>query len=132
MRTILVATDGSEPARRAFRTAVELAAATGAELVLLRIGEDEPGLSDEHAGEREKAEANGVTCRDEVLGGEPAPTILRRARELDADLVVVGSRGRGGVAEEVLGSVSGAVLRGADRPVLITRWQRQAQELTPA
>ncbi|HBH01951.1 MAG TPA: universal stress protein UspA, partial [Candidatus Rokubacteria bacterium] len=47
------------------------------------------------------------------------------ARELDADLVVVGARGRGGIERLLLGSVSERVLRDARCPVLIVKGLRE-------
>ncbi len=55
-----------------------------------------------------------------VDGAQGAPAaILQAARELDADVVVVGTRGLGGVKSYLLGSISHAVLQHADRPVLV-------------
>jgi nucleotide-binding universal stress UspA family protein len=57
--------------------------------------------------------------RHRVLEGDPAALILRRAA--DADLVVLGSHGRGGVGRLLLGSVSEAVARECPVPALIVR-----------
>lgn len=51
--------------------------------------------------------------------GAMAETILDQADEVNADAIVLGSRGRGGIGSFLLGSVSNAVLQSADRPVLI-------------
>jgi nucleotide-binding universal stress UspA family protein len=132
MKAILVATDGSAPARRAFATALELAEPAGASLVLLHVAADPDVAADGRLAElRTEAERRGVACRVEIVEGDPVETILSRAEALDADLVVIGSRGRGSVAEEVLGSVSSGVLHGADRPVLIVRANRPAGGAAP-
>lgn len=66
------------------------------------------------AGAGLKAGAEAVVVETTV-----AEAILSAASELDADAVVLGSRGRSGVRSLVLGSVSHQVLHHADRPVLI-------------
>jgi nucleotide-binding universal stress UspA family protein len=56
-----------------------------------------------------------------LLRGEAVDEIVAFADVIDADLIVVGSRGHGTVASAVLGSVSRGVLREARRPVLVAR-----------
>lgn len=56
-----------------------------------------------------------------TLQGPAAHAIVEFAQELDADLIVVGSRGRGAMATLLLGSVSHGVVHAADRNVLIVR-----------
>jgi nucleotide-binding universal stress UspA family protein len=57
--------------------------------------------------------------RVEHRQGDIAGTILRVAADVDADLVVLGTRGLSGVKSLLLGSTSHAVLHHADRPVLV-------------
>ena len=57
----------------------------------------------------------------ETLHGSPASTIVDYAKNIDADLIVIGSRGRGALGSLVLGSVSHGVVHAADRNVLIVR-----------
>jgi nucleotide-binding universal stress UspA family protein len=64
-----------------------------------------------------------VNRRDEI-----AADILAVASEIDADLIVLGTRGRGGVKSLMLGSVSNAVLHHADRPVLVIPSPALAEE----
>jgi nucleotide-binding universal stress UspA family protein len=59
---------------------------------------------------------------------EIAADILAVASEVDADVVVLGTRGRGGVKSLMLGSVSNAVLHHADRPVLVIPSPALSQE----
>ena len=63
----------------------------------------------------------GVEVTPLVRHGHTAPVLLDVAREQDADLVVVGSRGRGGFTGLLLGSTSRRVAAKADRPVAIVR-----------
>ena len=138
MKRIVIAYDGSEGSREALEQGVELARTAGAvaTLVYVRhtplpiVGDPfyERALSKElHRGRDVLAEARvfaveaGVVTETELLEGDPAEQILDLARLRGADLVVVGSRGRGAVAEALLGSVSHAIVHGADRPVLVAR-----------
>ena len=61
----------------------------------------------------------GLNPTADVREGDPAEQILAAAREVDADLIVMGTRGRGGVARVLLGSVARAVLLGARCSVLV-------------
>jgi nucleotide-binding universal stress UspA family protein len=64
-----------------------------------------------------------VNRREEI-----ATDILAVAGEIDADVIVLGTRGRGAVKSLVLGSVSNAVLHHADRPVLVIPSPALAEE----
>jgi nucleotide-binding universal stress UspA family protein len=55
------------------------------------------------------------------LKGRPADEIVAYADSIDADLIVVGSRGHGTLTNALIGSVSRDVLRESRRPVLIVR-----------
>jgi nucleotide-binding universal stress UspA family protein len=63
----------------------------------------------------------GIEARCELLMGRPADRILAYADSVDADLIVIGSRGHGTLKNALLGSVSGGVLHHAKRPVLVVR-----------
>lgn len=56
-----------------------------------------------------------------VLDGDPAQTIIAAADRYEADVIVMATHGRGGVARWVMGSVADDVLRGATVPVLLVR-----------
>ncbi len=130
---VLIATDGSDSAQHALREAIRLLplATSHVEVVavagvlpvgVVPLGDvvgagDPPGLSDPLARDAELsgsaavavlAEA-GVKADYRVRIGDPATEILDLATELGADLVVVGSHGRGPMGRLVLGSVSDAV-----------------------
>jgi nucleotide-binding universal stress UspA family protein len=66
----------------------------------------------------------GISARGEIvdgLTGQAPKEILQIARSFDADVVVMGSRGRSDLAGLVLGSVTHKVLHLTDRPVLVVR-----------
>ncbi len=62
-----------------------------------------------------------VDAKAELLAGLPVDEIVACADSLDADLIVIGSRGRGAFATALLGSISRGVLHEARRPVLVVR-----------
>lgn len=64
-----------------------------------------------------------------LLRGEPADEIVGYADAMDADMIVVGSRGHGALASALLGSVSRAILREAQRPVLVVRGRQVPAEV---
>jgi nucleotide-binding universal stress UspA family protein len=136
MKQILVATDGTEQGRLAVEQALDLARPAGAQLTIvfvrhapsavLGVPYYQRALSTElrHAEvvaavAESQARVAGVDAEVEVLDGDPAGRIVELARAREADLIVVGSRDRGPIAETLLGSVSREILRHADRPVLI-------------
>ena len=71
-----------------------------------------------------------ATARTSPRAGAMAQTILNEADAVQADAIVLGSRGLTGVGSFFLGSVSHAVVQSADRPVLIVPSPEVAQERT--
>ncbi|MEI8002195.1 MAG: universal stress protein [Actinomycetes bacterium] len=132
VRTLLVAHDGSAPADRALAWAHELAAQTGARLVVVRSWSplDDLGGPGPHdpAALHERARADLAGDADRVVGDGaevclvddlPVPGVLRCAAEVGADLIVCGSRGQGRVRELVLGSVAHDLSVQANVPVVV-------------
>jgi nucleotide-binding universal stress UspA family protein len=121
--------DGSEHSLRAARHGAALAAALGRELVLMHVAEeDEPRVEASaelarelhEAAQRCKAGAGRrVDVVIDVQRGDPVEELVRAAREREAALLVVGSRGRNPIKEALLGSVSGGVVRAAEVPVVV-------------
>ncbi len=143
MKRIVIATDGSAGGHQAVETGVELACAAGAIATVVYVrhaplpivgdpyyqralsAEFQRGRAAIDEGVACAAEA-GVESESEILEGDPAEQILELARLRDADLIVVGSRDLGAVAGALLGSVSSAIVHGADRPVLVVKQRADA------
>lgn len=142
---ILLATDGSASALAAADLAQELASQLHAEVVVVSAYQPvprylgEPDASQrlaEHVAQGEaltqpvvaRMTEAGVLAIAEVLEGPPADAILRVATARGCDLIVVGSRGHGGVATLLLGSVSQKVLSHADVPVLVAKAPAREQD----
>ena len=151
MTHVLIATDGSEQSLKAARylrgllnpasldrisviavvrplAAVPFASDFGEEEHVAQQAEDPAwGYSFQRAA-REAVERVAAELRDAaprvdtiVRGGAPADQIIRAASELEADLIVIGGRGKGAVEAIVMGSVAYRVLHHAPCPVLVTR-----------
>jgi nucleotide-binding universal stress UspA family protein len=115
----LIATDGSDCARRAAKYGLELAARYDAAVDVVSVyrGDEAQGQAtlDDIA---DLAADVGVAVDTELLSGKPAKSIVNYADETGADLIVVGRRGRSGVRERLLGSITERVLRRSGPPVL--------------
>lgn len=133
MAVVLAPIDGSDIALRAVPWAAKLAGPRGT-VVLLRVV---PGPADD-ARDAATAEANaeldaaaatiadsGVTIERTVRGGEPDEEIVDAARHRSADLIAMGSHGRGAIGRAIFGSVADRVSRSATVPVLIVRAQSE-------
>lgn len=133
MKHIVVGIDGSESSIGALRLAVELAASSGARVEALSAWQPYYGTVEmpmpvenlERSARAALAEAlaavdpGNVDVTGAVLEGDPATVLIERSS--DADMLVVGTRGRGGFAGLLLGSVSQRCAQHATCPVLIAR-----------
>jgi nucleotide-binding universal stress UspA family protein len=140
LKRILVPTDFSDPSNEALETAIALARGPGATLDLVHVAVEaayplpppvdvatlpldmgklldrsNEGLATE---ERRVREA-GLTCDTATLIGRPDTEIVQRARETHADLIVMGTHGRSGLAHALFGSNVDRVVQHTPCPVLI-------------
>jgi nucleotide-binding universal stress UspA family protein len=137
IRRILLATDLSSASEGATDQALQLARDLRADLLVVSVIDSSPTLGagpavarmDQRRAARElaaqtivvKGRRTGVSVSFLVWEGEPGPAIIEAAVAEAADLVVVGTHGRGRFERLVLGSVSDHVVRHAPCPVLIVR-----------
>jgi nucleotide-binding universal stress UspA family protein len=152
---ILVPVDGSETSTRGLNEAIKIAKAQGSELRLVHIVNEfifdytyAPGIyagnlietlvkggrevldMAEKAVKREGVKAESVLI--ESIGGVAADLILTQAKQWHADLIVMGTHGRRGLARLAMGSDAEQVLRGATVPVMLVRGVVQQSKAAPA
>lgn len=131
---IVVGVDGSDPSRAALQWAVDEAKLRRGKVHVITAWHYPPvpstvedsGTNDSfHAAERLQSDAlaavaaEGTDITGMLVRGAPATALMDAAK--DADLLIVGSRGHGGFAGLLLGSVSSHVAHHASCPVLIVR-----------
>lgn len=145
---VLLATDGSADADLALSTAVDITKGTNSELHVVTVGPGSPdpayavhesglrygtyeealeairqeaqNVLDEQV--RKVEEAGGTVARAHLqMQGPKDQAIVRLSEELGAGLIVMGSRGLGGLRRALMGSVSDSVVRHAHCPVLVVR-----------
>jgi len=141
IRRILCATDFSGASKRAYEYAVELAAKLQAEVVVIHAYQipaytlpdgmvEVPVEVESNVRQRleqqldefvRSVDTKGAAVKAQLSDGVPYVEITHAARELKADLIVVGTHGRTGLAHLLLGSVAERVVRTSDVPVLTIR-----------
>ncbi|MFA9426093.1 universal stress protein [Natronorubrum sp. A-ect3] len=136
--TILIPTDGSEHAESAAETAIELATIHDATVHVvcvadtgplgeLRLPGDAASAEDAMRGQAqeyvdtivERAEAADLEVTGAVLEGPPEHELLEYADDVGVDLIVMATRGRGGVQRMAMGSVTDHIVRFGDIPVFV-------------
>jgi nucleotide-binding universal stress UspA family protein len=146
IKRIIVAVDGSPDSLRAAQVAISMSKEHGAELMVLCVIQyptyhlyaprgygaapveellDHAEKVARHWAEPilDEARARGVSVRLEILREKSSVVraITQKAKVEKADLIVIGTRGRGGFAKLLLGSVSSGVVAHATCPVLVVR-----------
>jgi len=152
--TIVWATDGSELADSALEYVRQLAELHGSRIVAVHANElftgraagatllaDEPDIRTKLESQVAELRSVGFDARLEVrTGTQPSATLIANAAdEVDADLVVVGTHGRGAIGAALLGSLTRALCHTSSRPVLVVpppakseRARDEAERLTTA
>ena len=138
-RRILVAVDGSEESYAAVDVAADLALTHGSELLILTVGavpwsygvspvsmerifdDLDLDLKETLALARDRLPASLEASTRVAWGPSVASVIVDEARDSHADLIVLGSRGRGPVRASLLGSVGRRVLEHSPVPVMVVR-----------
>ena len=143
---ILVATDGAALSRKAVRSAIDLAAATGAELVAVNvvprypinylegaiaIPPDQVARTEKQWADkgqaivdavRDQAQAQGIKAKSVLMYSDlVAESIMSAAKKNKCDLIVMASHGRKGIKRVLLGSETQQVLTHTATPVLVLR-----------
>lgn len=143
---ILLATDGSPDAELARTTAVDMTSSTNSELHVVTVAPgyasvevNIPQVVEQLRARAEKIleeqvekveQAGGKVAQKHLKIADPmgerhrAQQILLVAEEIGAGLIIMGSRGRGGVRRALMGSVSDSVVRHAHCPVLVVRHEK--------
>lgn len=135
LQNIVAATDFSEASMSALETARTLALESGAVLHLVHVIETHeavyPMLARQKEDETEARERlraflpaewrRSVTLKTEILLGRPEEAISRFARQIGADMIVVGTHGRTGLTRILLGSTAEGLLRRAPCQVLVVK-----------
>jgi nucleotide-binding universal stress UspA family protein len=147
-RRVLVATDTSGASASAERAGVELASRVGASLIFVSVIDPSrlrlPGglfhtRVDQVRSQRETALARivasarqvGVATQYLIWEGDPGAMVIEAADTEDADIIVVGSHGRGPIGRLLLGSVSSYVVDHGRRRVVVIRPGEQLSDVWP-
>lgn len=145
LRHVLVPTDFSDGSNEAFETALAMAADSGARITLFHVHHVPASVFPdvilpmapelmhnlEHTVDLvleqlcERARKAGVECDHRTAFGATHTEICAAAQKLGADLIVIGTHGRGGLSHALLGSVAEKVVRRAPCPVLTVRPRMQ-------
>jgi nucleotide-binding universal stress UspA family protein len=142
IRTILCPLDLAEPCEPAFHLACALARDQGARVVVLHVypppcchgdvvaRRPPDGYRDSLGPLLRRYQAQGLSggIQHRLEEGEQVREILRVAREAPADLIVMGTHGRGGLPRLLLGSVAEQVLRAAPCPILTVKMPAPERE----
>ena len=139
-KKILIATDGSEPNKKAVSYGIELARLSGAkinvvyvidtaafasipmdagwEMMYELLQKEGNEIIEQIVGD---AKASGIDIEGSLLEGHPSHEIIEFAQNNEIDVIVLGTLGKGGLDRFLLGSVAEKVTRNSKVPVLVVR-----------
>lgn len=137
-KNIVVAYDGSDHAKKGFEVALELSKMFGSSIHLVSVVHipDFVETKDELNGmlndarqyyEKlqqqavERAKSEGVEVNTAIVPGHPANGVVSFAESIKADLIIVGQRGRSGVARYIVGNVTENIVRHAHCSVMVIK-----------
>jgi len=140
LKKILVAFDGSEQSYKAFDFALDmsrLCPGAAPEIIIISVAQPPEPLdiveidavidsAKEHYGKllrelREKAKEKNIEIKTDIVIGHPADQIVRYAKESNADIILVGQKGKSKIESWLLGSVSKRVATYAPCSVTIVK-----------
>ncbi len=144
----MVATDATPTSAGAERAGIQLAARVGASLILLSVIDPSrlrsPGgpfytRVDQVRHQREAAlgnlvdvaRAKGIPAQFLIWEGPPGPSVVEAAAAEEADVIVVGSHGRGPVGRLLLGSVSSHIVDHGGRTVVVVKPGQRLDDVWP-
>jgi nucleotide-binding universal stress UspA family protein len=123
---IVLTLDGSPLSEQVLSPSTALADILRAEVILARVTES---LAGDESAEAESylqriartVQRSGLDVTVRVVAGAPGTAVATLARTVSADLIAMATRGRGGIARALLGSVAAEVVKRAVTPVLLVR-----------
>lgn len=127
---ILVPTDGSELANKAGFDAVQLAKKTGGKVIVTHIIDQrltKPYDELEEKGQQyikvivDNALENDVECESQIIYGSPKYDIMTLTRKSEADCIMLGSHGKTGLTNTLLGSFTQNVIKNIKLPIIIIK-----------
>jgi len=133
---ILVALDDAGESKKGMEKAIYIAKLSGAKITGVNVIVVSPTLAStvtnyrdyltKNAQEmldsvKESCEKQGIQFASKILDGSPASKIAEFAEEEKVDLVIVGSRGLGGIKEAILGSVANSIVHKSKVSVLVVK-----------